>query len=279
MTIRSVLWNRMKLKSKKTDRIWKSNPVRKRIATTRSLCRVSKCQPLPSHGLVDQQPSSSILTGGRFIWRGPKSGESLDTFLQNNRPTQLSTRDCEWIQIRNENPASPGYKDDSSLAPGLYMNNAPYHAALSKLEGIIAVNGRVKSSDKQACVQEILQTAVSRGETDGKWMLFMNRENVDDAWDKIARATAAGKLGSSAKVAPSKDMDDKGRALICIYVSDFSDKKEVKRVLNGIIALQFFVASGFKPDIFTTLEINSGNKWRLDPVIYKPKDVLDNWDV
>ena len=229
---------------------------------------------------MDQQPSSSILTGGRFIWRGPKSGESLDTFLQNNRPTQLSTRDCEWIQIRNENPASPGYKDDSSLAPGLYMNNAPYHAALSKLEGIIAVNGRVKSSDKQACVQEILQTAVLRGETDGKWMLFVKQEKVNDAWEKIARATAAGKLGSAAKVAISKDLNDNGRgALICIYVKDFSDKKEVKRVLQGVIALDFFVAHGFKPDIFTNLDIYSGNKWRLEPAIYKPKDVLDNRNI
>ena len=102
---------------------------------------------------------------------------------------------------------------------------------------------------------------------------------LSSAWERIARATVEGRLGCSAKVAPSKELGEQCRALICIYVADFSNKKEVKRVLRRIIALDFFVASGFKPDVFTHLGIGSGNQWRLDSTIYKPKDVLDNWDV
>ena len=243
---------------------------------------VSQKRNLPGDDGENQAENkkSRGLIGGRYIWGGPDSGEAIEEFLQSTRPTQVSTTECAWIQVHNYVRDSPGYEDHrlSVRHVGLNMDEAPYRAALAKVEDMIARTNRVKASDKAACVAEILKTAVSRGDTTGKWMLFANREKVDDAWEKIARATVAGQLGSGAKVAPSKTLGD-GRALICIYVKDFSNKIEVKRVLQGIIALDFFVKCGFKPDIFTTLEINGGNKWRLEPTIYSAKDVLDNWDV
>ena len=250
--------------------------------TTPVVAAAAKKRDLPEEQGENQYSSGNEkprrLFGGRYIWEGPDSGETLNQFLENTRPSQTSTSECAWIQVHNQVRNSPGYEDPLAAA-GLSMEETPkYRAALAKVERIIARTNRVFASDKATCVAEILNTAVARGETTGKWMLFANRETVDDTWEEIARATVAGKLGCSAKVSTSQTSGD-GRALICIYVEDFSNKKEVKRVLQGIIALGFFVSKGFKPDIFTTLGIYGGNKWRLQTSIYKPKDVLDNWDV
>lgn len=227
---------------------------------------------------------SGVLRGGFLCFRGPESGATLESFLQQYRPTQVSTGDCAWISVSNLDPQSPGYRrpsfttsSSSDAALNALANDAPYRQALSNISDIIARGQKVKASDKKTCVDEILRIAVSGGDTVGKWMLFMPHDKVDTAWEKIAQATVEGRLGCSAKVAPSKELGTK-RALICVYVSDFSNRKEVKRVLQGVVSLRFFVASGFKLDVYTLLGIDSGNPFRLEPTIYKPKDVLDNWD-
>ncbi len=38
----------------------------------------------------------------------------------------------------------------------------------------------------------------------GKWLIFVDLQNVDEVWAKIKEATEEGKLGDSAKVATSK---------------------------------------------------------------------------
>ena len=53
-------------------------------------------------------------------------------------------------------------------------------------------------------------------------------------------------------------------------VADFNDKAalvEVGKYVTG--ELNEAMRAGFKPDIFSDLEIKSGNKWGLDSVIHK----------
>lgn len=71
-----------------------------------------------------------------------------------------------------------------------------------------------------------------------------------------------GKLGCSAKVSPCEELGRDGRALICVYVSDFSDRADVRRVLVGLQELGLFVQNGFKCDALTMA-------W-LDTQVLKP---------
>lgn len=209
----------------------------------------------------NKKPRRRTSHRGRYIWGGPNSGETIDHFLESTRPTQVSTSECTWIQVHNHVVDSPGYEDrSSSVHVGVSTDQMPYRAALTRVEDTIARTNCVTASEKAACVAALLKAAVSRGETTGKWMLFVNREKVDDAWEKIARATVAGQLGSGAKVAPSKTLGD-SRALICVYVKNFSDKKEVKRVLKGIIALDFLSNLDSSPtfiQVSKSMEATSG---------------------
>jgi hypothetical protein len=64
--------------------------------------------------------------------------------------------------------------------------------------------------------------------------------------------------------------------LCCIYVGDFSNRPEVKRVLLELEAMDLKIKCGFKPDIFTEFGIESKNQWRLPPTIYSP-DEAKKW--
>jgi hypothetical protein len=63
----------------------------------------------------------------------------------------------------------------------------------------------------------------------GKWMLFPSTEDVDRWWTVVQRLLATGRLGDTAKVAPSRG--NVRTHLICVYLPDSDDVKEVMRVL------------------------------------------------
>jgi hypothetical protein len=238
----------------------------------------------------DKTPPKSIAErvdqwGGRIIWSGQDQRETLEHWLASVRPSQVSVlqHGCQWIQILNAAPDSPGYSTPKESSCSRFDRSA-YRPALQTIEAIIRTKNLVTAKEKQACVDSILQIAKDQGETTGKWMLFFGPENVDRYWEIIARETALGNLGCSAKVAPAKDLHLQnqggpggGGALCCVYVKNFSDRAEVKRVLTTLQTKhKLYVKGGFKPDVYTGLDIYSKNQWRLGPTIYTVKDVL-NW--
>ena len=64
----------------------------------------------------------------------------------------------------------------------------------------------------------------------GKWMLFVTT-NLDAVWARVVALTHAGRLGHAAKVAGALSRDGVSPALICIYLPDSYDIREVMRVL------------------------------------------------
>ena len=71
------------------------------------------------------------------------------------------------------------------------------------------------------------------GENSGKWLIFVNIDDVDLIWEKIKSATENGLLGSSSKVAtarPNPNASDNKMKVICVYTYDYSDKEDVLRI-------------------------------------------------
>ena len=98
-----------------------------------------------------------------------------------------------------------------------------------------------------------------------QWMVFIQPNKVDSVWRTIATATANGHLGIAAKVSPNSDRDEteneyaipRGKKndaavtrLICIYTYDFSDKADVRRVLNKLRELDVFSDRGSHQNIY-----------------------------
>ena len=199
----------------------------------------------------------------RIRWGGTRL-ETLDDWLSSVPPSKVSPDVAAWIQVENVTHKSPGFRD---------YNAGPYVRELDKIKALIASSGRVPAAAKKACVQAILSLAQEQRYTTGKWMIFFPSDEADAGWGIIARATAEGQLGCSAKIAPAQDSMPGGKGVLCcIYVYDFADRAEVRRVLLALHELGMNIRSGFKPDIFTALNINGGNEWRLEPTIFRVEE-------
>uniref|UniRef100_A0A7S1FSB7 Uncharacterized protein n=2 Tax=Corethron hystrix TaxID=216773 RepID=A0A7S1FSB7_9STRA len=105
-------------------------------------------------------------------------------------------------------------------------------------------------------------------------MLFLPPgASTDGAWEKITRATADGRLGCSAKIAPCEGQV--ANVVCCVYVQDCTNKSEVQRVLQTLQNdLGFRIKCGFKPDFYTHLGKYQNNKWRLKPTLYSVAETL-----
>ena len=136
-----------------------------------------------------------------------------------------------------------------------------YDAVLEKMARIPRNLGRISAGEKRQAEEMLKARAKELGDTCGKWMLFAGEEDVDEMWGAVAQCCARGELGCSAKV--SVRPDESGRFLICVYVKDFTDEKDVRRVLFALRRLGFEVRSGFKPDCYTYLGIYTASKKEL----------------
>jgi hypothetical protein len=106
-------------------------------------------------------------------------------------------------------------------------------------------------------------------------MLFVPPYHVDTVWEMIAGALEAGKLGCSAKVAPCagprSDSSYGNDVLVCIYVSDFTDCTDVRRVLLGIKELGLVVKNAFKADALSTAGLGIAT--------LRPLRLADSWQL
>ena len=218
--------------------------------------------------------SDRVGAGRRISWDGTRL-ETLEDWLSSVPPSKVSPEVAAWIHVENITHNSPGFCDYNA---GVTIAVEPYMRELDKIKAHkikahIARTVRVPAAAKKACVQAILGLAQEQRRTAGKWMIFFPPDEADAGWGVIARATAKGQLGCSAKIAPAQDSMHGGKfVLCCIYVYDFADRAEVRRVLLALQELGMNVRSGFKPDIFTELNINGENEWRLEPTIFRVEE-------
>jgi hypothetical protein len=62
----------------------------------------------------------------------------------------------------------------------------------------------------------------------GKWLLFPDRKNVDEIWEKVKILIAANRLGNIAKVSKGETGNE---YVLCVYTHNFEDVQDVFRVL------------------------------------------------
>ena len=85
----------------------------------------------------------------------------------------------------------------------------------------------------------------------GKWLLFVPRDQVDEAWEKVRRALERGRLGGSAKVStarPNPNAADSENHVICVYTYDSDDVDDVMRIRDELRKLGFVNKIPYKTD-------------------------------
>ena len=90
-------------------------------------------------------------------------------------------------------------------------------------------------------------------EKGGKWLIFIEKENVDEIWEKIRDATVQNKLGLSAKVSTAKKNPESRDERTVIYVNtrDWEDKDDVMRIREILKELGIEQRIGYKRNIET----------------------------
>lgn len=164
-----------------------------------------------------------------------------------------------------------------------------FEAARSGVEASTAGKAKSAVGRKLTPLRKAMETGLyaaarEKGCTSGKWLLFPTADQVGRYWSLVATATAAGELGHAAKVATDDGSGNAASRLICVYTEDFSDKGDVRRVLERLAGMGLAGrAAGpmgeergiyYKADAFTYLGIESRNEWGLKASLFFSKDVL-----
>ena len=218
-------------------------------------------------------------------WEGDETakqlGEPLDTFLSRLPPSTTTVAAGPWIWIAN--PYSSQRPMQSDVAGFKTSGNELLEEFLNRKARVEAENPgkfpgsltRMLKADREWLEKSIVDLAKSKGMTNGKWMLFPYSNHVDETWRKVAKGTLEGTLGCAAKVAT--DDSSGGQRLICVYTEDFTDEKDVQRVLEMMQELRLFKAERgiyYKCDAYTYLNIMSGNDYKLKASMYNSKEML-----
>ncbi|MHC1627065.1 MAG: putative phosphothreonine lyase domain-containing protein [Methanoculleaceae archaeon] len=87
----------------------------------------------------------------------------------------------------------------------------------------------------------------------GKWLIFIEKDKVDELWRKIRDATCMGRLGIAAKVSTAKPNPDSrdDRYVIYVFTRDWSDREDVMRVREELRQLGVEERIGYKRNIET----------------------------
>ncbi|XP_022090933.1 UPF0696 protein C11orf68 homolog [Acanthaster planci] len=185
--------------------------------------------------------------------------EMLDKFFEISAPSKVKRSDgIGWIRV-----LSSSYEEEG----------------LGNLEDLENDWEKLKASKKTINFDAIKEMAISNWCLGGIWLLFVNTaEEIDTTWEKIARATVKGKLGTHTKVTPVADTKE-GKDLygaqhvVSVYTKDFTDKSDVLKVEAALRRLGLRERIVFKPRVYSSLGVYSQNEWNLRPGIY-----TSHWD-
>jgi hypothetical protein len=88
----------------------------------------------------------------------------------------------------------------------------------------------------------------------GKWLVFVDAQDVDSVWACIKQATSEGRLGGRSKVAtakPNPHATDHRNQIICIFTYDWRDETDVRRVREELRRLGIHGKIAYKADADT----------------------------
>jgi hypothetical protein len=176
------------------------------------------------------------------------TSETLDAFLNRLPPSTTRRRPgLDWLWIANPHLPPPPVSGSSSLMNHFRRGGEERLALLSRFQEMARSSGMplsVVQMERWEAERDLRQLAVACELITGKWMLFLAPEEVDEVWERVARATAQNRLGIGAKVEIAGGAETGKARLLCVYTRDFRDKRDVARALDVLRQLQLVMLGG-----------------------------------
>lgn len=281
-----------------------------RSRSTPPITPVSTSPPSSSPGItavskIKTKHDRDLYSSREGFVNSKQLSETIETFLARLPPSTTKSTDIgNWIWCNNPHDHTTDLASDSARCKTQGLERLARFSALRHKITIenpkLTISGITRKMGlyRQVLEEDLLAIASRTGVISGKWMLFPNVNDVDRIWSTIVTATEEGTLGFCAKVATLNDEDDaknekkeqneKGR-LICVYTNDFTDKVEIKRVLDRLRELNVVGDHDhdhskakdkkkrsdqvyYKCDAWTILNIKNGNEWRIKASMYGSRD-------
>lgn len=209
-----------------------------------------KAQQFFTNIMSQEDPGGSTFTGRLHnAYEGQPGAyqvtESVDEFLFRLPPSSTRrTSGVDSIRIWNPYlpPGEPQLVRALRHAAGERLELTAKFIAATRASGMRPAKvSKELESERKETIDDLRHLAVMCKIISGKWMLFVNRQNVDEVWRRVVRATANNELGIAAKV-DLADGDD--QLLICVYTRDFRDTVDITRVLLKLRSLELIRAGG-----------------------------------
>ncbi|KAL9071259.1 MAG: hypothetical protein Q9157_005521 [Trypethelium eluteriae] len=244
---------------------------------TRKSVNKSTEDPSPLYNPFEGQPNNA-----------KQLSETVAEFTKRLPPLTSRQEDVgEWIWIANahaEKPRSPRMEEFIEGGQALlekYMNHRRKLEETSPKLGKSATTKRL-SLTRDDLKQSINELAVETGVVGGKWMLRPSFEDLPRVWRLVAEAVAEGRLGPCAKVPPegSTHRSSTNESVVIVYTNDFTDQKDVKRVLQELVDIGLAPQEGsgratyYKTDAYTYLGISSENHYNLRASLYTSTEMM-----
>lgn len=188
-----------------------------------------------------------------------RTDESVDDFLERLQPSKL-IEDEPTQKLTVLNPAAKAPASVHEKGEDLHMR------VQEKSRGTY----RKESMSGPQLRNVILSVAQDLGVMEGKWMLWVHEDRLDQAWKAVVEDTLNDKLGYEARMLVVCSPNREDRHGIFIYTPDLEDMDEVQRVVNRLWQLSHIWAREeeqptiyFKPKIMSLLEMRNGNEWGM----------------
>lgn len=233
----------------------------------------------------------------KYSWK-PSSDLSLDEYLQKYKPTMVvddGTKPWIWVRRLEHEPLDSATPDDSCYdgpaverAQKLLEEYTEKIAAIQKDDSIpIRANKKKGLRSKKEVREEVMAEATGKFRqlseesklTSGKWLFFVQPDQVDGVFARLARDLVTGDLSKtsafSAKVATTPpDVGPNHRYLICLYLPDLYDKTAATEVLRVACQSTGVRPNSAKADVYTIIGLDSKHPSGIKSTIWNPTELV-----
>ncbi|MBY0433609.1 MAG: DUF1917 domain-containing protein [Cyclobacteriaceae bacterium] len=91
-------------------------------------------------------------------------------------------------------------------------------------------------------------------ERSGKWLIFSDKNEIDQIWGRVKLLTENGHLGFASKVSTAKENPNAKKSdvgVICVYSYDWTDEKDVRRIREELRKIGITQKIPYKSDLDT----------------------------
>lgn len=204
----------------------------------------------------------------QFCYIRGKSSGSLDEFLDNNRPSTITSAESHWLwYVRNE-VETPIEQEAIEIGERILE---------TALEAIQDTTSTVnKKQIREDARKELEFIAKAYNFTCGKWMLFQPRSTVDDTFKRLVISLDHGGLSQTPchtlKVSTASSSPNNSSHVFCLYIDNIFDYNAAYDVLKTMTTEVQVTPSAAKPDLYTMIGLYARHPSGLSPSIWTPKN-------